>query len=184
MTATGRPIRATARRRSRPTATASCSCRGGLLPAMTTCSMECRMTEVFVYNADTERLTCASCNPSGETPVAPTLPEYAKNLTEIWGSFLPVSDSLADYQPRVISEDGDRVFFDRSSRSCRRTKTVSWTCMSGRRGRRQLPRGAGLRIPALGRAEYRQLLSDRRERKWRRRVLRVPWTVGRSRPRG
>ncbi len=70
------------------------------------------LTEVFVYNADTEGLTCASCNQSGEAPVAPVLPEYAKNITGIWGSFLPVSDSLADYQPRVISEDGDRVFFD------------------------------------------------------------------------
>jgi hypothetical protein len=70
------------------------------------------LTEVFVYDAATERLTCASCNPSGEPPVAPALPEFAERISEIWGSFLPASDSLASYQPRVISEDGDRVFFD------------------------------------------------------------------------
>jgi hypothetical protein len=72
------------------------------------------LTEVFVYDAETERLACASCNPSGEPPVAPALPEFTENgnISKIWGSFLPASDSLAGYQPRVISEDGDRVFFD------------------------------------------------------------------------
>jgi len=70
------------------------------------------MTEVFVYDAAAQRLTCASCNPSGEPPVAPALPEFAEDLSEIWASFLPASDSLAGYQPRVISADGDRVFFD------------------------------------------------------------------------
>jgi len=70
------------------------------------------LTEVFVYDAATERLTCASCNPSGEPPVAPALPEFAEHISEIWGSFLPASDSLASHQPRVITEDGDRVFFD------------------------------------------------------------------------
>jgi hypothetical protein len=70
------------------------------------------LTEVFVYDAESGRLMCASCNPSGEAPVAPTLPEFASDIAGIWGSFLPVSDSHADYQPRVISGDGSRVFFD------------------------------------------------------------------------
>jgi hypothetical protein len=72
------------------------------------------LTEVFVYDAETERLACASCNPSGEPPVAPALPEFTENgnISKIWGSFLPASDSLAGYQPRVISANGDRVFFD------------------------------------------------------------------------
>jgi hypothetical protein len=68
------------------------------------------MTEVFVYDTETERLVCASCNPSGEPPVVPA--EFANSIGGIWGAFLPVSDSEADYQPRVISEDGDRVFFN------------------------------------------------------------------------
>jgi hypothetical protein len=70
------------------------------------------LTEVFVYDAVSGRLVCTSCNPSGEAPVAPTLPEFADHLEKVWGSFLPVSDSLVDYQPRVISDDGSRVFFD------------------------------------------------------------------------
>ena len=73
------------------------------------------LTEVFVYDAQTGRIACASCNPSGEAPVAPVAPEYQDTTGElegIWGSFLPVSESLAGYQPRVISEGGGRVFFD------------------------------------------------------------------------
>ena len=34
------------------------------------------LTEVFVYDAGTGRLACASCNPSGEAPVAPSYPGY------------------------------------------------------------------------------------------------------------
>lgn len=70
------------------------------------------LTEVFVYDADTGHLACASCNPSGEAPGAPTLPEYAREIAKVWGSFFPVSDSLAAYQPRLITDHGDRVFFD------------------------------------------------------------------------
>jgi NHL repeat len=75
---------------------------------------EVPLTEVFVYDANTERLVCVSCNPSGEAPIAPMLSEFTENgnLSRIWGSFLPVSDSLVGYQPRVISGDGSRVFFD------------------------------------------------------------------------
>jgi hypothetical protein len=70
------------------------------------------LTEVFVYDLATGRIACASCNPSGEAPVAPALPEYDEHISEIWGSFLPVSKSLGDYQPHLISADGSRVFFD------------------------------------------------------------------------
>ena len=73
------------------------------------------LTEVFVYDAGTGRLACASCNPSGEAPVAPTDPEYTANKETVegmWGSLLPISESHVGYQPRVISDDGGRVFFD------------------------------------------------------------------------
>ena len=63
------------------------------------------LTEVFVYDSETGGVTCASCNPTGEPPSVP-----AKDKQ--WGSFLPVSESLSSYQPRVISADGSRVFFD------------------------------------------------------------------------
>ena len=62
------------------------------------------MTEVFVYDSETGRVICASCNPTGEPA--------GVSESDRWGSFLPVSESLSGYQPRVISADGSRVFFD------------------------------------------------------------------------
>jgi hypothetical protein len=84
---------------------------------------ETSLAEVFVYDADTRRLNCVSCNPSGERPTDDIYPEFAQDIgrehgehgaggTNVWGSFVPVSESLDDYQPRVVSEDGGRVFFD------------------------------------------------------------------------
>ncbi len=75
------------------------------------------LTEVFVYNTETGRIACASCNPSGEPPVALTVPEYAQKIANVWGSFVPAGNDIGnggldDYQPRVISEGGSRVFFD------------------------------------------------------------------------
>lgn len=60
------------------------------------------LQEVFVYDADTGGLSCASCDPSGAPPANPDGGAAA---------FLPVSFS-ATYQSRLISEDGGRVFFD------------------------------------------------------------------------
>jgi hypothetical protein len=56
-------------------------------------------TEVFVYDARAESLSCASCNPSGARPIGPA--EVPTGLNP-------------DYIPRYISEDGQRVFFDSS----------------------------------------------------------------------
>jgi hypothetical protein len=53
--------------------------------------------EVFVYDAATKRLSCASCNPSGERPIGPSTVPTAR---------------LRVHQPRYISEDGQQVFFD------------------------------------------------------------------------
>jgi len=58
--------------------------------------------EVYIYDAETRALSCASCDPSGERPVG--------------DSWLPVSGAESTYaaytrQPRWLSEDG-RVFFD------------------------------------------------------------------------
>ncbi len=77
------------------------------------------LTEVFVYDT-AAGLTCVSCNPSGEPPVGNISSEFTETIpTElratgdgVWGSFLPTTNSLADYQPRVIADNGDRVFFD------------------------------------------------------------------------
>jgi hypothetical protein len=68
------------------------------------------VNEVYVYDAATARLSCASCNPSGAPPAV------GKIVSEGGGekglvSFLPVS-SGATYLQRWISDDGARVFFD------------------------------------------------------------------------
>jgi hypothetical protein len=60
------------------------------------------LSEVFVYDADTGRLFCASCDPSGEAP---------PNTGAVAAAYLPLSTS-ATYMPRWISDDGSRVFFD------------------------------------------------------------------------
>jgi hypothetical protein len=62
------------------------------------------MAEVFVYDADANKLFCASCNTSGE-PLSFTKEGPA--------ALLPASSSDT-YLPRWISEDGSRVFFDSS----------------------------------------------------------------------
>ncbi len=64
------------------------------------------LQEVYVYEAETEHLFCASCDPSGAPPA----------ITEENAAFLPLpfsaEHSMDTYQPRWISEDGSRVFFD------------------------------------------------------------------------
>ena len=55
--------------------------------------------EVFLYDATVDRLTCVSCNPSGQQPVgSATLPE-------------PPLRPVPNLQ-RGVSDDGRRVFFD------------------------------------------------------------------------
>jgi hypothetical protein len=53
--------------------------------------------ELFLYDANDRRLTCVSCNPSGAPPFGP--------------ANIPRGTSPS-YEPRVVSEDGSRVFFD------------------------------------------------------------------------
>ncbi len=55
--------------------------------------------EVYVYDAESGQLSCASCLPTGEPPSGE--------------SYLPISGNHnATYQPRWISAEGTRVFFD------------------------------------------------------------------------
>ncbi len=74
------------------------------------------LPEVFVYDAQAGRLTCASCNPSGAAPVErlsspdeQTGPGEGRLLR--FGARLPAS-SHPTYMMRWLSEDGSRVFFD------------------------------------------------------------------------
>jgi hypothetical protein len=53
--------------------------------------------QAFLYDADTEELTCASCNPAGSRPLGPT--------------FLPGWSNVYE-GPRYLSDDGSRLFFE------------------------------------------------------------------------
>jgi hypothetical protein len=56
-----------------------------------------RCAQVYLYDADTDALTCASCNPAGSRPAGPT---------ELPGWSNPYEG------PRYLSEDGSRLFFE------------------------------------------------------------------------
>jgi len=58
-------------------------------------------TEVYVYDAGTGTLLCASCNPTGERP---------QGSASIPGAL--VNGSTTAYRPRALSADGHRLFFD------------------------------------------------------------------------
>jgi hypothetical protein len=60
--------------------------------------------EVYLYNIDTDRVVCVSCDPSGERPV------LARSGRQV-GGFLPRSNSDTLLH-RWVSEDGTRVFFE------------------------------------------------------------------------
>jgi hypothetical protein len=71
------------------------------------------LDEVYLYEAGAEagpgKLTCVSCNSSGEPPVATEF--NTDPVTGPLGAFFPISGQ-ATYQPQSITADGSRVFFD------------------------------------------------------------------------
>ncbi len=64
--------------------------------------------EVFLYEALSGKLSCVSCDPTGEAPVNTNASTEGTNSV---GAVLPAS-LQSTYQPRWISEDGSRVFFE------------------------------------------------------------------------
>lgn len=62
-------------------------------------------SEVYLYSATANQLTCASCNPDGAPPAGPsTIPGAVAN-----GKGAGATDS---YKPRDLSADANRLFFD------------------------------------------------------------------------
>jgi len=65
--------------------------------------------EAFVYDAETGDLRCASCNPSGARPVGRNV---AHGKLTFWAAArLPAFESTL-YAPRVLSEEGTRLYFE------------------------------------------------------------------------
>jgi hypothetical protein len=80
--------------------------------------------EVYLYNASTGRLVCASCDPTGARPLGTAFETIAKGLagSEGWGgkwvaATMPTSFDVAayysGYPPRDLSDSG-RLFFNSS----------------------------------------------------------------------
>lgn len=62
-------------------------------------------TEIYLYDAPAARLSCVSCSPTGERPQGPsTIPGAIANGTG--------AGATRAYKPRVLSADGNRLFFD------------------------------------------------------------------------
>jgi hypothetical protein len=71
------------------------------------------LDEVFDYEVGTGKLTCVSCNPSGEPPGPIEMEAQRPTRPKVFGGLIPMSgEAEYVYQPRVISDDGSRVFFD------------------------------------------------------------------------
>ena len=66
-------------------------------------------TEVFLYDAAEAQLRCVSCNPSGGRPRGRRVKDL---LLEPWiGARIPGWENVW-HAPRVLSEDGERLFFE------------------------------------------------------------------------
>lgn len=74
------------------------------------------VTEVYRYDADSEALTCISCNPTGARPSGQILRERGGLPTETWsaGAIPPGESQL--FRPRALSSSGERAFFESSDR--------------------------------------------------------------------
>ncbi len=69
--------------------------------------------EVYLYEAGSNQIFCASCEPTGEPPGKTRMQGNNANTVLSGTSFLPPSGAHNNtYLPRWLSEDGTRVFFD------------------------------------------------------------------------
>lgn len=74
--------------------------------------------EVFIYNASAAdgrgELYCVSCNPTGQRPEGRNVPVagHVHPDRPSWGAALITPYTTSFYGPRVVSDDGNKVFFD------------------------------------------------------------------------
>lgn len=64
--------------------------------------------EVYLYDAEGNRLSCASCNPTGSAPTGPVKPTNGTKNSQL--NTLPGWTTPFE-EPRYLSEDGTRLFF-------------------------------------------------------------------------
>ena len=66
--------------------------------------------EVYLYDADSGQLLCASCNPSGARPVGKNIGNENATQNQWAAATLPTWENTL-YAPRALSADGSRLFF-------------------------------------------------------------------------
>jgi hypothetical protein len=69
------------------------------------------LPEVFVYDAGSGRLSCASCEPAGAPPTSNVAHARASDQRLYQDGADLTTSSNSDFMPRWVSEDGSRVFF-------------------------------------------------------------------------
>ncbi len=68
--------------------------------------------EIFRYDAETEELTCVSCNPTGARPKG----REDERSDDYWYASSIPGWEMQFHAPRVLSDDGKRVYFNSLSR--------------------------------------------------------------------
>jgi len=68
--------------------------------------------EVYVYSYDTNRFACASCDPSGERPMADNTVSYLPTASIVSNSPDTSLGAVTSHLSRVMSDDGSMLFFD------------------------------------------------------------------------
>jgi hypothetical protein len=72
--------------------------------------------EVFLYDATANegagQLRCVSCNPTGARPVGREVERYANNTLAYWAAAQIPGTVIELYAPRILSPDGQRLFFE------------------------------------------------------------------------
>jgi len=66
--------------------------------------------EVYRYDAASNQLACVSCNPTGARPLGRLFDNVPSEFLSV-ASFVPTFESQL-YQPRYLSDDGARLYFD------------------------------------------------------------------------
>ena len=68
-------------------------------------------TELFFYNAETNKLVCVSCNPSGADPKDGSDFNHTTGFN-FFEDARPFTEDYSDYLSRALSQDGRYVFFN------------------------------------------------------------------------
>ncbi|MGC1166408.1 MAG: hypothetical protein WA862_09885 [Solirubrobacterales bacterium] len=66
--------------------------------------------EIYLYDAETGKLACVSCNPSGARPTGRAFGPQDGIVRRVAAQMPPGENQL--FAPRVLSEDGNRLFFE------------------------------------------------------------------------